>query len=126
MYFIIPSSTGLVASNTTITVDKNAARESVARVRKAQFGDGYSHRIADGINSLSEKFSVSFSPRHKSEIDNIANYFALLKGVTALTLFVPNTNGDETIKVTCESWNKVYLRDEYYSLDTVFERVYEA
>jgi len=125
MYFVIPSSSGLVATNTQVRVDKGAERDTQTRLKKANFGDGYKARIPDGINILEEKFAVTFSPREKAEIDDIADYFALLGGVTAITLFVPNTHGQETIKVTCESWRKQYIRDEIYALQAQFERTYE-
>ena len=44
-----------------VVPDRGMARSSQPLVRSAKFGDGYEQRLADGLNSLSESFSVTFS-----------------------------------------------------------------
>lgn len=125
MYFTIPSSTGIVGTNTIITVDKGAEKESSPRVLKARFGDGYMQRLPDGLNTLAQKINFSFSPREKAEIDIIDRYLEYLGGFDTLTLTVPRTGGDLSIKCIVESWRVNYAYDNFYTLTASAERVYE-
>jgi len=112
-----------------ILPDKNLTRSSSPKVLIARFGDGYEQRLADGINSIQESFSVTFNNRTKEEIDDITGYFASLKGVTAFTYTIPDDNaggGELAIKVICENYNQIYQYDGYYSATASFRRVYEA
>ena len=112
----------------TISPDRGIARQSNPRVLVAKFGDGYEQRIADGINSVDEVFSVTFNNRSAAEIDDITGYFASLKGATSFTYTIPddNASGNElAIKVVCQTYNQSYNYDGFYSVSAVFKRVYE-
>ena len=66
---------GFIVSNISATVpvvpDRGLSRTSKPKVRSAKFGDGYEQRLADGLNSLEEDFSVTFTNRSKAEADDI-------------------------------------------------------
>lgn len=111
-----------------IIPDKGLTRQAQPKVLLARFGDGYEQRLADGINSIQESFNISFNNRTKEEIDDIVGYLASLKGATAFSFTIPDTNasGELTIKVVCESYSQAYLYDNFYSANAVFRRVYEA
>jgi phage-related protein len=111
-----------------ILPDKGMTRQTQPRVLLAQFGDGYEQRIANGINSLQESYSVSFNNRTKEEIDDITGYLGSLQGVTALSFTIPDSNnsGETTIKVICDSFSQSYSYDDFYSASATFRRVYEA
>lgn len=113
----------------TILPDRNISRTSAARVLVAKFGDGYEQRIADGINSIDETFSVTFNNRTAAEIDDITGYFASLKGATSFTYTIPDDNavgGELAIKVVCQNYNQSYHHDGFYSVSATFRRVHEA
>ena len=57
--------------NRDIVPDKSMARSTTPKVLLASFGDGYEQRLANGINSLAENYSLSFKTRTKEEIDDI-------------------------------------------------------
>ena len=112
-----------------IVPDKSMARSTTPKVLLANFGDGYEQRLANGINSLRENYSVSFKTRTKEEIDDIVGYFDSLKGVTAFPFTIPDTNGtgdETTIKVVCDNYSISYDYDNFYSCSATFRRVYEA
>ena len=48
-----------------IIPDKALSRQSSPRVRTQRFGDGYEQRLAEGINNISDMFSLGFSNRTK-------------------------------------------------------------
>lgn len=123
-----------------ILPDKGMTRQTQPRVLLAQFGDGYEQRIANGINSLQESYSVTFNNRTKEEIDDITGYLGSLQGVTAFNFTVPDnatteettgisdssTDNEKTIKVVCDSFSQSYSYDDFYSASATFRRVYEA
>jgi phage-related protein len=70
--------------------------------------------------------NVSFSTRPKAEIDDLVAFFEGLGGVTKFEMTIDDSNGDETIKVTCKSWSQTWAYDNFYSLSATFQRCYEA
>ena len=120
--------------------DKGYTRQTQPRVLTAQFGDGYSQRLIDGINPLQETINVSFKTREKAEIDHIISFFESKGGVTAFTFTVDQqyysspgtssetdvTSSDElALNVICSSWNKTHDYGDYWSATATFTRVYE-
>lgn len=109
-----------------VPVDKGFQRTSTPKVHTMTFGDGYEQRIADGINNLAQGMAISFTTRPKAEIDDLVAFFESLGGVTKFRLTIDDSNGNETIKVVCKSWNQTWVYDNFYSLSCSVERVYEA
>lgn len=117
-----------------VVPDKGLSRSSKPRVRVAQFGDGYQQRVADGINSIEESFSVSFSNRSKAEADDINAFFVSKKGLIAFSFTVPDSNSSTndsagspvtTVKVICPEWQQSYTQLSGSSVSATFQRVYE-
>lgn len=112
-----------------VVPDKGFTVSNTPRVHLATFGDGYEHRIADGINNLQQTFSVSFTTRPKAEIDDIVDFFEGKGAITSFdyTLADSNSSGNErTIKVVCSDWSQTWAFDNFYSLTANFRRVYES
>jgi len=110
------------------TPDKNFTKKVEPTVLKIQFGDGYEQRIAEGINSIKEIFSISFNNRPKAEIDDIVAFFDNKKGTTAFNYTIPDTNvggNERTVKVVCENYTQAYVYDDFYSCTATLRRVYE-
>ena len=120
--------------------DKGYTRRTQPRVLTAQFGDGYSQRLIDGINPLIETINVTFNTRDKAEIDHIISFFESKGGVSSFTFNVNQqyysspgvttetdvTSSDElALKVICSTWNKIYNFGDYWSVTATFVRVYE-
>ena len=109
-----------------VPVDKGFTRQSTPKIHMADFGDGYTQRIADGINNLQQTMEVSFSTRPKAEIDDLVAFFESLGGVNKFEMTIDDTNGAETIKVLCQQWSQTWAFDNFYSLSATFVRCYEA
>ena len=109
-----------------VPVDKGFTRQSTPKIHMADFGDGYTQRIADGINNLQQTMEVSFSTRPKAEIDDLVAFFESLGGVNKFEMTIDDTNGAETIKVLCQQWSQTWAFDNFYSLSATFIRCYEA
>ena len=85
---------GFTATNvsTQIVPDRTLSGSSTANVRTAKFGDGYEQRASVGINNVSRDYSLSFSNRSKTEVDDIVAFFESKNGVTAFNFTIPDTN----------------------------------
>ena len=112
----------------TVVPDKGLTLSNSPRVLLATFGDGYEHRLADGINNTPQIFNLSFATRPKAEIDDIVDFFESKGAVTPFDYVVSDTNsgGERTVKVVCSEWSQTWAYDDYYSLTATFRRVYES
>ena len=113
------------------TPDKSMNKSTQPRVLTANFGDGYEQRIADGINSLNETYSLSFKTRPKADIDDIVLFLDSQKNVSKFLLTIPDTNnttrtGEKDVKVVATDYSVTYDYEDFYSLSLSLKRVYEA
>tara|TARA_R110000765_G_scaffold213444_1_gene318514 strand:- start:217 stop:600 length:384 start_codon:yes stop_codon:yes gene_type:complete len=113
------------------TPDKAMTKQSAPRVLVASFGDGYEQRIADGINTLNETYSLNFATRLKEDIDDIVVFLDGKQGVSNFTLTLPDTNnttrtGERDVKVITTNYSVTYDYDNFYSLSLSLKRVFEA
>ena len=115
--------------------DRGQSKKVSPTLLKIQFGDGYEQRVAEGLNTIKETFSVSFNNRPKAEIDDIIAFFdnkngtSPLNGSTAFAYTIPDSNqgsGERTIQVVRESYSQTYSHDDFYSCSATFRRVYES
>lgn len=112
-----------------VNPDKGFSQSNETVVFKAEFGDGYEQRVANGINNNKQKFEMAFMTRPKDEIDDIVDFFASKKGTTAFDFTFANSNesgNEETVKVVIEKWTQTWKYDDYYDLKATARRVYEA
>lgn len=114
---------------TYATPDKTMTRQSNPKVLLATFGDGYEQRVADGINSIKENYSLQFRNRTKAFVDDVITFLDGKKGVSKFSFTIPDTNSggnEKTVQVVCDSYTTNYEYDEYYTLSVNLRRVYEA
>jgi phage-related protein len=119
----------IYTGSTFATPDKTMTRESSPKVLISKFGDGYEQRVTDGINSLSETYSLQFKTREKEFIDDVVVFLDGKKGVTKFAFRIPESNssgGEKEIKVVCDSYSTTYEYDNFYTLGVSLRRVYEA
>ena len=112
-----------------VNPDKGFSQSNETVVFKAEFGDGYEQRVANGINNNKQQFEMAFVNRPKDEIDDIVDFFASKKGTTAFDFTFANSNesgNEETVKVVIEKWTQTWKYDDYYDLKATARRVYEA
>ena len=113
------------------TPDKSMTKTSAPKVLSVSFGDGYEQRIADGINSLRETYSLSFKTRPKADIDDIVVFLDTKKNVSKFLFTMPDTNnttrtGEKDLKVVSTGYSLTYDYDNFYSLTLSLKRVFEA
>lgn len=96
-----------------------ATETTRARVLKAQFGDGYVQRVADGINNYPRTWSLTFS-KTQSDIETILTFLETEGGVTSFDWTPPRGSAGKWI---CEEWN-TSVNDGYDQLTVQFTEVF--
>lgn len=124
---------GIKQNNGTLiaTPDKSMTKTVAPRVLQITFGDGYEQRIADGINTINETYSLSFKTRTKEAIDDIVVFLDARKNVSKFIFTMPDSNnttrtGEKDVKVVATNYSVTYDYEGFYSLSLSLKRVYEA
>jgi phage-related protein len=93
--------------------------EHEPRVLEAPFGDGYSQRTGDGINTDLPEWNVSFT----GTTAYIETIDALLRGYAGVTSFTWAPYGFSEIRVVCRRWSRGLLFRGVGSISAVFAQV---
>lgn len=93
------------------------------RVLTAQFGDGYSQRVTDGINNITREWSVSFNSKSISDINNIESFLIARKGSEGFLWTPPGES--TTYAVICPDWSRTYDTHISASLQTKFIQIFD-
>lgn len=107
----------------TYTPDFGAQVAIKPRVRKAQFGDGYEQRMADGINARQQVWTLQFVNRDNADTAAIMSFLATRNGVEAFDWTPPNE--ETAIRVVCREWTKTVSRNNLNSVSATFDQVFE-
>lgn len=92
-------------------------------IRKAQFGDGYEQRSANGINTIKEEWSLAFT-RPDAEIKEIDTFLRARGGVESFDWETPN--GEIKRFVCSEEWSIKHVNLGVKELTAKFSQVFEA
>lgn len=107
----------------TYTPDFGSAAAYEPRVRSTQFGDGYSQRVADGINTAVDQYDLRFMLRDDSEAAAILAFLVARAGVEAFDWTPPLAGA--AIRCICRSWSRTFDRNNGNTISAKFIRVYE-
>jgi phage-related protein len=97
-----------------------ATKDITPRVRSSVFGDGYQQRVADGINTITRKWMVTFT-RKEADIDLIEDFLISRAGVESFTWTPPE--GIEG-RFICKSWARNLPAIAAQSISCTFEEVF--
>ena len=116
-----------MAYNYDVTIgfhpDKALKQDMKPRTLTAQFGDGYMQRARDGINTITETWSLSWKNRKQADGDKLVDFFESTGGIQAMTWTPPNAT--ETIKVIVNSWSVSYPQLGVLTVQAKFTRVHD-
>lgn len=90
------------------------------RVLQARFGDGYSQRVADGINTQLRSWTVSFNDRSKTEADAIEAFLIARNGVESFDWTDPDGRASKWL---CSQWERDPTKGPYSTISCAFEEV---
>lgn len=106
------------------TPSKAFSKSAKTRVITAQFGDGYSQRIPDGINSVVREWNISFNNNSIIQINSIEDFFNLHKGSTPFLWIPPGESVQYT--VICPEWTRTYNSHLSATISAKFTQVFDA
>lgn len=93
------------------------------RVLEADFGDGYSQRVVDGININREPVDFTWTNLYKVEKDYIDGFLKDRKG--AYSFFYTIQDDEEPRVFTCKVWSVERITVDNYTIIAKFKRVYD-
>lgn len=105
------------------TPSKSFQKASKTRVLSAQFGDGYSQRIGDGINRITNTWTLSFTARSTEQADSIIEFLEARGGISAFNWTPPGES--KTYAVICNDWTKVYDSHLSATVQATFIQVFD-
>jgi phage-related protein len=108
----------------TYTADYGYQRETRPVTRRVQFLDGYEQRLAFGLNTLPQSYSLTFSNRDNTEADAIEAFLVARGGTEAFDWTPPQ--GGSAIKVVCdEPWERIPVAYNLNTINCRFRQVFE-
>jgi phage-related protein len=90
------------------------------RVRKVPFGDGYTQRIPDGLNTKEQRWPLTFN-RDYLEIDAIESFLDAHGGHTPFLWTPPGPSAVEGYYV-CDQWTRMPRSGSQAILSATFEQ----
>jgi phage-related protein len=93
-----------------------------ARIRTAQFGDGYQQRSPDGLNPVVQTWSLSFDD---CDNDVATTLIAFLRANIGLAFDWTPKWGTTPIKVTCGQWSRAIASEYSCNIRAEFKQVFE-
>lgn len=106
-------------SDITATPYWASKRTTNTRVFVQQYGDGYSQRAGDGINTTPDTWDVEF----RGSSTTIGGYVTTLESKAGHTYFT--WSYASTQKWVCKQWTYSHLGHDVYSLTATFEEVFD-
>lgn len=101
--------------------DASVKKSVKPRVRIAKFGDGYEQRTKDGINTIAETWSLTFTGTN-FEIDAIDAFLKTHGGADSFNWTTPNNMAGKFI---CRSWDFTRNRGVLSAITCDFEQVFD-
>jgi phage-related protein len=95
------------------------------RLLEAPFGDGYSQRAGDGINTDPQNWPLVFEPFTNDEADAIEAFFKARLAAGGLEAFDWTPPFKASAKFICRSWSRSYDRFNSNTIHALFEQVFE-
>lgn len=101
---------------------QSASRSSATRVLRADFGDGYSQRAADGINSVRDTYTLSWEGLTRTDATTCDTFLRNRGGYEAFLWTPP---GGSEKKWVCSEWQVRHATATLEHLSATFVEVFD-
>ena len=98
--------------------DKALKQDMKPRILVSQFGDGYMQRARDGINTITESWSMSWKNRSITDGQKLISFFESTEGLHSFTWTPPYST--TPLKVIVDSWSVSYPQMDVLSIQAKF------
>tara|TARA_R110000851_G_scaffold50512_4_gene120574 strand:+ start:4906 stop:5256 length:351 start_codon:yes stop_codon:yes gene_type:complete len=85
---------------------QNSSKQTTTRIRRANFGDGYSLRVADGLNDIVRDVQLRWEGLSVTDYNTIIAFFEAHNGAEAFIYTLPDEGSSRTFSV--ENWTTTY------------------
>lgn len=106
-----------------VNVSIGTAISVTPRIRRADFGDGYSQRSGDGLNTMPVKTSVEFATLTRAEAASILSFLESRKGYLPFMWKMPGETSARQWIAT--SWRKTYSDAINQDVSAEFEETFD-
>ena len=106
-----------------IKLSYGVSKDIAPRVLMANLGDGYKQRAVDGINSMPEKWELTWENISDTDADTLDNFFTTYAGADSFDWTAPRASSSS--KYICSGWKRTI---SYFQNDTItatFEQVWD-
>jgi phage-related protein len=93
------------------------------RVLKAEFGDGYGQRVADGLNPIRYTYNLSWDNLEDTDADTIEDFLIERGGYKAFYWTPPRSA--VALKWVCETWTRVHTTAVLDTVQATFVQVFD-
>lgn len=107
----------------TFTPSKNVSKTVKTRTREANFGDGYSQRVPDGINNILREWRLTFENRSIDTANQIIGFLESKNGSESFSWTPPNS--PVTYKVVCMEWSELDTSHISKTINATFKQVFD-
>ncbi len=97
--------------------------DTTVRVLEASLGDGYTQTTGDGLNAISDTYSVAWGLLTKSELDAFVDFLKAHGGTLAFLWTPPRDSAARQWK--CKSWRTQNLNGGWFALSTTFKESFD-
>lgn len=112
-----------MTSTFTWAANYGAAATRAPGVKSVKYGEGYELRLADGINTNPEVWTLQFTNRTAAEALAIDAFLTAAGGVTKFQWTTPL---GVTANFICRQWDVSITWGNVYTVSGKFEQVFEA
>ncbi len=108
---------------TTVSPSTDSNKDTQTRILRAQFGDGYSQRAADGLNGIQRKYTFTWKGLTQTQSDDLITFLTARAGYTAFYYTPPNES--TPILFTCEHWTQATPAPGGLTVQAVFQEEFD-
>jgi len=113
-----------MASLPTTKTPIRATRNTVnTRVLEAQFGDGYTTRAGDGINTIVETWNVEWAALDSTSSAEIISFLEARGGYESFTWTPPGSSTQK--KFICKQWSETHPGNSLKNISATFNQVFD-
>ena len=107
----------------TITPTKQSGKETETRIIEATFGDGFTQRAGDGINTIVDTWSLEWTCLDSTSYSEMTDFLDDRGGFESFTFIPPGET--VTKKFTCKKWSTSHPGNSKYVLSADFLEVFD-
>lgn len=96
---------------------------NTTKVLRADFGDGYTQRAADGLNNIKQEWNVTWAGIPDATAQNIIDFFEARGGWESFQWTDPIDSIDKLY--VCEEWSRSPVSGSHQTINAVFREVFD-